>query len=251
MRTRKNASGGATETILLVGGLAVAVYGYTQGWFNSLLTQLGIPLPALNATAPSLTALSAVQLAQLAAQQQAPAATVCPTGWTVNGANCQLSSALNGPLANIPVGQLVSPSQAAAYNLQSVAFAAQAAASAPQAISGSGGVPALGSTVSTPADVSAQLAAHDAYIIPSQSMIPTLGAVAAAGGYSNVTTSDAGTIYLRPDIATAAAAALPSTVPWQLSQIKTIMSNTGLSGHTRYGMGDFRRHMASRTGRVA
>jgi hypothetical protein len=97
--------------------------------------------------------------------------------------------------------------------------------------------------------MSAQLAAHYAYVIPVATMINTLGALAAQAGYTNVTTSDSGTVYLRPDVSAAATAALPSDVPWQLSQIATIMKNTGLSGlGARYVTQNQRRNLRGMMG---
>lgn len=126
----------------------------------------------------------------------------------------------------------------------------------------SSGPPPLGTTVTTANDALAQVAANDAYIIPDAPTAALLRSATPAG-YSWITTTDKGPILLRADVyapvqtnltntinrATAAGAALTSIQAAgqiTLAGIQQIMSTAGLSG-----LGDFKRHMFTRTGRVA
>ena len=217
----------SSGTIILLGGLGVAAYGYFAGWFNSILTQFGLPLPSgtAAATIPTTTTVTAAQLAAL-----------------------QAAAAAQGAASNVgaPVG--------------------------PAAISPTAGLaplPALGTVLTTSAQLAGQVAAKDAYILPGPALISQ-----APAGYTLATDAAAaevgggsGGFYLRNDVAAAllgvqnllaTAAGQPPlslatlyTVPISnLAQLQTIMTAQGLSGHTRYGMGDFARHMYSRTGRI-
>jgi 3D (Asp-Asp-Asp) domain-containing protein len=214
-RTRKNAGGSGSEMLVLLAAAGVAVYGYMQGWFASLGFAPAAAAPSNSGSAP----------------------VSCPTGWTVSGNGCSLNAPLNGSLSRIPVGQVVSPAQALAYSQQSAAYAAASQANSnPGSTSGSGGTPALGSAVSTAAQVQAQVSANDPYIIPVQSAVNSIAGPAISAGYVNVNTSDAGTVFLRPDVSAAATAALPmASANWTLANIKTIIANTaGLSGLGQY-----------------
>lgn len=176
----------STGTIVLLGGVGVAIYGYMNNWFASM----GFPYASA-----------------------------------------------------VPVATPATVSKAAA---------------APPV---SSGPPPLGTTVTTANDALTQVAANDPYIIPDA---PTAAVLQAAtpSGYSWITTTDRGPILLRSDVygavqtnltntinrAIAAGAALTSVQAagqTTLPQIQTAMSTNGLSG-----LGDFRRHMFSRTGRA-
>lgn len=123
-------------------------------------------------------------------------------------------------------------------------------------------VPPLGTTVTNANDALRQAAANDAYIIPDAATFSVLQS-APPSGYGWITTTDKGGILLRPDVLAAVQTAITNRVNRATSQgaaassiqaagqvtladIQSMMSNVGLSG-----FGDFRRHMFTRTGRVA
>ena len=118
-------------------------------------------------------------------------------------------------------------------------------------------VPPLGTTVTTAAQVLQQAAANDPYIIPDA---PTFAMVQTAlpNGYNWVNTSDKGGVLLRPDVYSAVNAFIQARVARatggspqsitnastpSLADIQGAMTNSGLSG-----LGDFMRHMSTRTG---
>lgn len=177
----------STGTILLLGAVGVAVYGYTQGWFSQLFGVTAIPgTTTLDA---SQTAAIKAQLAALAAQGTNPPPTASPT-----------------PAA----------------------------------------VPALGTTVTSAGQVAAQVAAKDPYILPDAT---TWGAysVTPPAGYSNFNLSDKGNVLLRQDVASLANLQVGATGnPIALTDLQGLMTTKGLSG----GLGDYRRHLYSRTGRA-
>lgn len=107
--------------------------------------------------------------------------------------------------------------------------------------------PPLGTVVQTAADTSAQITANYPYIIPSPTMINTLGALAAQAGYSAFSTSDMGTVYVRKDIAAAvntdinnrvqratqagaASTSIANASNETFGQIQQLMTTQGLSG---------------------
>lgn len=121
-------------------------------------------------------------------------------------------------------------------------------------------VPPLGTTVTTAADALAQVAAKDPYILPTAPVYAQLIAALPAG-YQVMTTTDAGGVLLRQDVYAAVSTDVANRISRAMSsgasgasvqaaglltteQIKQVMSNQGLSG-----LGDYRRHLAARTGR--
>jgi hypothetical protein len=196
---------------VVLGG--IAIYGYFQGWFASL------------GLAPTAAA------GAVATGGQAPAATAA--GAVAKGGNPPAATAAAG---------------------------------------------AVGTPVSSAAQLSAQIAAQDPYILPGPSLISSPPAGYSLAMDSNVTEAGGaagtqqGQFYIRNDVATALIAALnalgtqenilaqaqgqpASFVPVtlatlynypvsNLAQLQTIMSSAGLTG-----LGDFKRHMATRTGR--
>lgn len=122
-------------------------------------------------------------------------------------------------------------------------------------------VPALGTTVTNANQALQQVAANDAYILPDAGTFATLQ-TALPAGYNVAQTTDKGGILLRSDVynalqtlignrvskASAAGASLNSLQNASnvtLNDIQTMMSTQGLSG-----LGDYRRHLYSRTGRA-
>jgi len=122
-------------------------------------------------------------------------------------------------------------------------------------------VPALGTTVTNANDVLRQVAANDAYILPDAATFAEFQG-ALPGGYQTVTTSDKGQILLRPDVyaavqtliannvsrasaAGASAQSIQNASQVSLANIQQTMSTAGLSG-----LGDYQRHVFSRTGRI-
>lgn len=97
---------GSSNTILLLGAAGVAFYGYTQGWFNSILSSFG---PIINVggggssgTNPQLTAAQAAAIQAAAAKQGSapipPVATVPPLGTIVkNAGEVQAQAAAKDP----------------------------------------------------------------------------------------------------------------------------------------------------------
>ena len=190
----------STGTILLLGGLGVAVWGYFQGWFSSL----GFA-PAAAATTPGTTTTTTTT-----------------------------STAANPP-------------------------AATAAA------------PKLGTVLTSAAQLAAQVAAGDAYILPGPTLIsqpPTGYSLASDSNNAEVgypaTNTAPGTFYVRNDVAAALVGVLnaaqvathtgPGNVttatlyqfPIQsLTQLQQIMTAAGLSG-----LGGLAQYMYTRTGRV-
>jgi hypothetical protein len=152
----------------------------------------------------------------------------------------------------------------------SFGFASTAAAATPAApasttpAASTASVPALGSVVHSAADVAAQVAAKDPYILPDNSVISQapVGYVLAANSTPAETGTTNGQFYLRSDVADAvvalinavntaagrgASASLLTLYNFpiaNLAQLKTIMSSKGLTG-----LGDYQRHMYTRTGR--
>jgi len=203
----------STGTILLVGVAGVGVYGYFAGWFNSILAQFGIAAPGAT-----------------------PATTSLPT-------------------------QTVTPAQLAALQM-----AAQGgAAPMPGTTTAAAAVPALGTMVTTAAQAAQQAAANDPWIVFGGALIGT----SPPANYQLFNTSDLGNIWVRNDIVTAANAWLatqqaqanaacsawaltnpntpcPASVPsMTLAQLQQIKTGAGLSG-----LGDYQRHVYSRTGRI-
>ena len=150
--------------------------------------------------------------------------------------------------------------------------AAQQAAAAAAAAAKGPVVPPVGTVLTNAADLAAQVAAKDPYILPGPALIGQ-----APAGYSLAmdsmvgevggTGSAQGGFYVRNDVASALVALMnalqtatnvatggvsaPVTLetlyqyPIQnLAQLKTVMSSAGLTG-----LGDYQRHMYTRTGR--
>ena len=90
--------------------------------------------------------------------------------------------------------------------------------------------PPLGTTVSSAAQVAAQVAANYPYILPNAT---TFGAYtsSAPSGYAAFYLTDAGNVLLRQDVASAANQQVSSSgVSMSLSDLKTLMQSKGLSG---------------------
>jgi hypothetical protein len=226
-----------TGTILLLGAVGVGIWGWLNGWF----AQFGLNPPG--AVAPANLVSQPATPSTLPPNVLQTVAVACPAGWTpVTGGNCSLNTQLQGSLSVLPIGQVVSPAQAAAYNAQSAAFAASAAASSAAAAT-TAAVP-LGSTVTTSAQVAAQVAAGDAYILadPIAYNVPMMAPAISAGYSLFPGSTDSSIIYLRPNVAAAVAAASPA--PTTLAQIQAVMSTSGLSG-----LGDYQRYIYTRTGK--
>ncbi len=154
--------------------------------------------------------------------------------------------------------QYVDPAVAAA----AAAAAASSAAARAAAAGTAPVVPPLGTKVNSVADALAQIKAGDMFVIPDSATFVALQGVV-PGGYKPIGTTDVGNIYLRPDVydtvsqliqgrlarATAAgadAASIQNAALTYMDEIKLRISGAGLSG-----LGDFRRHMLTRTGRAA
>lgn len=160
-----------TGTILLLGGAAVAIYGYFQGWFSGLTTKTApSPAPPPTTTAPGTTG--------------GPANTVPPMGTVV--------------------------------------------VSVPQAL--------------------AQVAAKDAYVMPNMDVYVALQTqIPANSGYNFYVDSNGVPLLLRDDVYNAlqaSPAGAAGTV--SLADIKKVMVTQGLSGCTRYGLGDYQRYLTTR-----
>ena len=237
----------STGTILLLGGAALAFYGYTQGWFNQLLTQMGLPLPSGGgSTGSGLVMPTAAQFATL----QAAGMTAAQVASIQAGGGMQASAltALLTQAAAIIAGQ------------QSAVPPGSPAQQVTPPPSGPAPVPALGTPVTSASQALAQVAANDAFILPDPVTAAALQG-ALPGGYNWIQTSDKGIVFLRPDVYAAASKLLTNRIQRaagaspasqqaasqiSLGDIQTMMSTQGLSGWN-----DFRRHMYTRTGRVA
>lgn len=107
-------------------------------------------------------------------------------------------------------------------------------------------VPALGTTVKSAADVAAQAAAKDAYILPDAATFTTF-AQTPLNGYQAFSLTDYPNVLLRQDVWATANTQVGSTgTPLSLKDLQALMTKSGLSG-----LGDFRRHMFVRSGRAA
>jgi hypothetical protein len=148
----------------------------------------------------------------------------------------------------------------AQFGLGPIASPAAVPASTPAASTVPAPVPALGTVVHTTADALAQIKANDAFILPDAA---TFAALSGATSYQPITTTDNGQILLRPDVNSAVQSVISGRVARAstegaatqsiqnagqvtLAQIQQMMTNSGLSG-----LGDFARHMFTRTGRYA
>lgn len=181
-------------TILLLGGLGVAVWGYFQGWFASF------------GFAPGAVGFDNTAAGRAAAAAAGPGST---------------SSAVSG--------------------------GGTAAA----------GPPALGTHNVNAAQALQQVAANDAFILPDPATFAQLQA-APPSNYGFIQTTDAGGVFLRPDVysavqtliqarvakasqAGAAASSLQAAGQVSLSDIQQMMTNQGLTG-----LGDYNRHLMTR-----
>lgn len=91
-----------------------------------------------------------------------------------------------------------------------------------------------------------QAAAKDPFILPDAATF-AMYTVTPLAGYSAFSLTDAPNILLRQDVFDAANAQVgASGNPLSLQNLKDLMKGKGLSG-----LGDFRRHVFTRTGRVA
>ena len=146
----------------------------------------------------------------------------------------------NGPtIIDTVTGKTLTPAQQAALTAAAAAQTGSAATPAPT-------VPALGTTVTSAAQVAAQVGANDPYILPDAT---TYGAysVSPPMGYASFNLTDKGNVLLRQDVANAANLQVGTTSnPISLTDLQALMSTKGLSG----GLGDYRRHLYSRTGRA-
>lgn len=207
--------------ILLIGGLGVLVYGYMNHWFDSLLgVSSTAAAPAGGGSSQGLTA------AQLAAQQQAASAAA----------------------AQLAAQQQAAAAAAALAAAQARAAAAAAAGNPPPAPPTPPGTttPAPGATITTLPQALAQIAAHDAYIIPSLDLYVLLQtAIPPNSGYNFYVDSNGVPLLLRDDL-NALVPAVPAgqAGTMALADIKSLATTAGLSG-----LGDFARHMHTRTGR--
>lgn len=121
------------------------------------------------------------------------------------------------------------------------------------------GPPPLGTPVTSAAAALQQVGANDAYILPDPATFAALQ-TALPGGYNWINTSDKGGVLLRPDVYAAvntfiqarvqrATGGSPQSITNastpSLADIQGVMTQNGLTG-----LGDFRRHMFTRTGRA-
>jgi hypothetical protein len=195
------ASENSGSTILLLGAAAVAVYGYTQGWFSKLF----------GTTTTSTTQTAAQIAAAQAATAQAAAAAAA-------------SAAQNSPI-----------------------------------------LPPLGTILNNAPQIALQVAAKDKYILPGPALYsaasPPAGYTAAIDALASEVGGGSGGFYLRNDIAAAVLATVNGLLQAQglpgltlgtltqfpiesLSTVNQIATSAGLSG-----LGDYQRHMYTRTGR--
>lgn len=187
-----------SNTIILLGIAGVGYYGYTQGWFNSLLTSFSgttaTPKPAT--LTPAQAAAAAIAAANMSTAPPPAVYTYNPVGTTAS--------------------VLPTPTSTAAIPVNTPA--------------------------NTEADVSNQAAQRLPYIIPNASIVSVV-----PNGYTTVNTLDKGTIFLRNDLyATVFAQDIQVASPLANITLATIRSEAGgLSG-----LGDYQRHMYSRTGRM-
>jgi hypothetical protein len=116
--------------------------------------------------------------------------------------------------------------------------AATSAAPAPAA------VPPLGTTVSSAAQVGAQAAAKDPFILPDG---PTFQATVATppSGYTPFSLTDKGNVFLRSDVYAAANAAVnANSAPLSLSALQSLMTTGGMSG-----LGQYAHYLGTRYGK--
>lgn len=155
------------------------------------------------------------------------------------------------------------PSSSSGTTLTAAQIAAiQQAQAAAGTASTTPSVPALGTTVTNASDALKQAAANDAFIIPDAATFSILQAAPPAG-YGWIMTTDKGGILLRPDVLSAVQTAITNRVNRAVSQgaaassiqqagqvtladIQQMMTTSGLTG-----LGEYRRHIFTRTGMVA
>ena len=202
---------------------AIAFYGYTQGWFSGLLPRASSGGGG-NAPGPAVSSGSV----------KPPVAPVVPP--------VVASPPLPPPKPVTPMNTAAAPAPGLAPVVPSKF------------------PPSFGNMVTNVSDAYGQAAAGDQYILldgPTQQDIQRVGF---PSGYLGIVTRDKSLMLVRPDVYSAIEAALNTRVQnaikagtspnnvgaFSLSEIQSIISQNGLSG-----LGDFRRHMYVRTGRVA
>ena len=105
--------------------------------------------------------------------------------------------------------------------------------------------PTLGSKVGTVAQIAAQAAANDAYILPDWTMLPSASTPAPSGYSQFVLTDYPQGVFLRQDVDILANQIVGSSGPIALADLQKAMTAKGLSG-----LGDFQRYIVTRTGRI-